>query len=181
MNNKESIPLSVLVEAQADIIGGLPPAQAAKRHGLRPKALEQATERVGLIMSSDSPLMSVERQIISEAITDRLKPIKEELALKSLEIIRKADQELSNRLSEPETLKTRDILSISDIHSKRLARITGMEEDPNAGGDDPNARTKNVNIFVKNIFKGHKDKLEKEREQVNDTTLTPVYEGEVTP
>lgn len=178
----EPIKLQTIIDAELEILGGVDLKDVAKKYGIKPKQFNQSIERVSEIMNSDAPELALERKIISEALTEKMKPIKEQLALKSLEIINEADKLISDRMkSDPDQVKTKDLVNISDNHSKRLARITGMEEDPNAGTDNDKTRVKKVNIFIQNIFGNHKEKLEKERDKVNDIELTPVYEEDKAP
>lgn len=173
---RKSIPLTVLVDAEIDKIQGMSDAAIAKKNGVARGALKKRQEKLSVIIESTSPMMEFERKIISDVISDRLKPIKEELALKSLEIVRQADGIVVERLTnQPKKIKMKDLISISDTHSKRLARITGIEEDPGAGTDTPE-RTKFINTYTQNIFNIHDKKLEDERLKVNDTTPTPIYD-----
>lgn len=181
---KEKIKFSTIVEAQADMVIGSSEKELKSKHGLSKKKITTAAAKINSIMASNDPALSLERKIISEAITDRLKPIKEELAVKSLEIVRRADEELLNRLETPELVKTNEMISISDTFSKRLSRLTGIEEDPTAGENPENLRSKNVNIFVQNIINEHKNLLEKKRNKINNvydvgiTNETPENKGE---
>jgi hypothetical protein len=179
MKNNTPIKSETIIDAKLDQLAGLSDKEIAAKNGVSPARLNKAILRVDEVMNDKTELFSVERQIIKEAISDRLMPLKEELAIKSLEILRKADIIVSDRLDAPELISTKEALKISDTHSRRLARIVGLEEDPNAGGADPEERAKTVNIFVQNIFKSHNDKLKQERDGVNDTTLTPVYEADI--
>jgi len=178
---KKKIPFQTIIDAKIDEISGMNQKKIAKKHKIAPTILKDRLERIDSVLNSSLPALSVERQLISEALSEKLKPIKEELSLKSLEIIRKADDIIYQRLvTEPDEMKTADILKASDQYSSRFARITGMEEAPNAGSD-PNARTRVVNTFVQNIFNNHAKNLEQERLNVNDTTPTPIdteYEDE---
>ena len=174
----KKIPFQSLVDAKIDVISGMSLTAASEKHGIRPAVLKDRLERVDAVLESNIPSLSVDRHIITDALSEKMKPIKEELSLKSLDIVREADKIVLERLKEnPDEISTKDVLRASAEHSSRLARITGMEEDPNAGipGDEA-LRNRNINIFVQNIVNGHKEKLEKEREHVNDTTPTPVYE-----
>ena len=172
---KEKTKISTIVQAKADELVGLGTRGLKKKYGIGKKDLSVRIEAMNQILTSDSPNLSVERQIISEAISDRLKPIKEELAVKSLEIVRMADEEVVERLKTPELLKEKDLISISDTYSKRLSRLTGIEEDPGAG-EDTDKRVKNVNVFVQNIFAEHSKNLEKKRNSINN-----VYDVGITP
>ena len=141
---------------------------------MSPSVLKDRLERIDEVLESNLPTLSTERQLISQALSEKLKPIKEELSMKSLEILRQADDIILNRLiTNPDDMDTKDVLKASDQHSSRLARITGMEEDPSAGAD-PNARAKVINTFVQNIFHNHAKKLQEDRGKVNDTSPTPV-------
>lgn len=163
---KEKIKFSTIVAAQAENLIGASDAKLKQKFGISKKKLESTALKLNEIVSSNSPNLTLEKKIISEAISDHLKPIKEELALKSLEIIRKADEVLLQRLDSPEIIRTGEMVGVSDVYSKRLARLTGIEEDPNAG-KEPEERSKNVNIFVQNIFAEHKKNLEKKRNLIN--------------
>lgn len=176
----KEIPIDALIESELGKINGLSSRAIHKITNVPAKAIAAVQGRVSEVMASNSPELAFERQIISEAITDRLKPLKEELALKSLEIVRVADDLLLDELNSG-MMKTKDVIRVSDSHSKRLARIVGLEEDPGAGGGDPNEANKTVNIYIKNMFSGHKKKLEEERNSVNDISLTPIYEADVEP
>lgn len=170
----KKVPFQTIIDAKIDEISGMSQKKISKKHKIAPTILKDRLERIDNVLESRLPALSVERQIISEALSEKLKPIKEELSLKSLEIIRKADEIIYQRLTtEPDEITTKDVLRASDIHSSRLARITGIEEDPGAG-TDPNARAKIVNTYVQNIFNNHAKNLEQERLSVNDTTPTPV-------
>ncbi len=163
---KEKIKFSTIVQAQAENLIGISDTKLKQKFGISKKKLESTALKLNEIVSSNSPNLTLEKKIISEAISDHLKPIKEELAIKSLEIIRKVDEVLLQRLDTPEIIRTGEMVGVSDIYSKRLARLTGIEEDPNAG-KEPEQRTKNVNIFVQNIFEEHKKNLEKKRNLIN--------------
>lgn len=182
MSHKEPIKIETIIEAELDSVAGLTPRQIKEKHGVSARDLNKAKERISEVMDSTLPILSVDRKIISEAITDRLRPIKEDLAVKSLEIIKKADDLIVDRMtSTPEDVKTKDLITISDTHSKRLARIVGIEEDPDGGGDgDPNKRAKNINVFIENAFMGHNEKLKRERETINATPDPTIIEGELT-
>jgi len=170
----KKVPFQSLIDAKVDILSGMSKAKASKKHGISVKILEDRLERIDNTLESKLPALSVERQLISDALSEKLRPIKEELSMKSLEILRKADEIILNRLqTDAEAMDTKDILKASDQHSSRLARITGMEEDPGAG-TDPNARSKVVNTFVQNIFHNHTKKLEEDRGKINDTSPTPI-------
>lgn len=171
----KKVPFQSLIDAQMSIITGSTPAQAAKEVGMPTKLMEDRLSRVNEVLSSNTPALTVERQLISEALSDKLKPIKEELAIKSLEIIREADKIVLQRLQgQPEELKMKDVLKASEQHSQRIARITGLEEDPEV---DPSKagldRAKTINFFVNNTFKNHLDKLKEERVTTNTIDVTP--------
>lgn len=174
------IPINDLVNAQVAMISGEPISSVARSLKVPKAKLTSATERVGEIMISTGPALAMERQIISEVLSEHLKPIKEDLAVESLKIIKEADKITVERLTnEPGSIKMKDLIAISDTHSKRLARLTGLEEDPEGGGDRADAeRRKGASVFIQNIFQGHQEKLEKERETVNSTDLTPIIDAE---
>lgn len=176
-----TIPLQTLIDIKARIIGGATFPQMCREYHLPAKVLEDRLLNLDSLISSDSPSTSLERKIIEETLSDHLKPIKTKLSFNSLEIIDEADKIVLERLkTNPDELSTKDVLRASDVHSKRLARITGLEEDPDAGKDNGNLeRVKTVNVFIKNTFREHREKLEKERRMVNDTTPTPVYDGDI--
>lgn len=175
------IPFQTILDARIDILAGMSPTAAAKKNGLSVKVMQDRLARIDEITTSNLPALSTDQKIISEALSDKMKPIKEELSLKSLEIVREADKIILDRLkTQPEEVSTKDVLRASESHSGRFARITGFEEDPTAGNNgDEKIRIKNVNVFIDNTFKNHREKLEHERTKVNDTTPTPIYEGEV--
>lgn len=178
VRKKKIVPLSVLVDVEIDKIQGMNDVQISKKHNINTGILDNRRAKLGVIVSSTGDTMALERKIISDVISDRLKPIKEELAVKSLEIIRKADNLIGDRLlNEPKGIKMKDLISISDVHSKRLARITGIEEDPGAGDDSPE-RARFVNNYTQNIFNIHDKKLEEERKNVNNTELKPIYDND---
>lgn len=176
-----TIPLQTLIDIKAAIIGGATFPQMCREYKIPAKVLEDRLLNLDSLMSSNSPATSLERKIIEETLSDHLKPIKTKLSFNSLEIIDEADKIVLERLKiNPNEMSTKDVLRASDVHSKRLARITGLEEDPDAGKDDgAMERVKTVNVFIQNTFKGHSEKLESERLKVNDTTPTPIYESEV--
>ena len=177
-------PLSSVVQANLDvIIQGKTPEQAEKDNELPKGTLHKVDAKVGELMQSTDPNTALQRRIISEALTDRLKPIKEDLSVKSLELTQKADNILAERLEKSAgMISDKNLLAISDIHSKRLARLTGLEEDPTAGNDDPSLRAKTVNIMVQNIFQGHRQKLERERAGINCQPTEPEpIQGELSP
>jgi hypothetical protein len=168
------VPFQSIVDAKIDILSGSSISEASKKHGISKTLLKDRLERIDEVLESDLPALTTERQLISQALSDKLKPIKEELSMKSLEILKKADDIILDRLANaPDDMDTKDVLKASDQHSARLARITGIEEDPGAG-TDPNARAKVINTFVQNIFHNHTKKLEKDRGRINDTSLTPI-------
>lgn len=171
------IPFQKILDAKIAILNGKSEAQAAKELSLTVLTMRDRIARLDEVMSSNTPALTVERQIISEALSDKLKPIKEELSLKSLEIIRKADQIVLERLQlSPEDVSTKDVLRAAEQHSQRLARITGLEEAPEV---DPASaaidRAKTINVFVNTTFKNHLDKLKDERKTTNTVDLTPIY------
>lgn len=177
-------PLSSVVQANLDVIvQGKTPEQAEKDNELPKGTLHKVDAKVGELMQSTDPSTALQRRIISEALTDRLKPIKEDLSVKSLELTQKADNILAERLEKSAgMISDKNLLAISDIHSKRLARLTGLEEDPTAGKDDPSLRAKTVNIMVQNIFQGHRQKLERERAGINCQPIEPEpIQGELSP
>lgn len=181
---KKLIPLSSIVQANMDIaILGKTKEEAERTNHLPKGTIENVNAKIGEIITSDDPNMALQRQIISEALTDRLKPIKEELSFKSLELAKKADLIIEERLeNRPDMISDKNLLAISDIHSKRLARLTGIEEDPYAGNNDKDERNKTVNIMVQNIFQGHKERLERERAGINynPIDIDPI-QGELSP
>lgn len=177
-------PLSSVVQANLDVIvQGKTPEQAEKDNELPKGTLHKVDAKVGELMQSTDPSTALQRRIISEALTDRLKPIKEDLSVKSLELTQKADNILAERLEKSAgMISDKNLLAISDIHSKRLARLTGLEEDPTAGKDDPSLRAKTVNIMVQNIFQSHRQKLERERAGINCQPIEPEpIQGELSP
>lgn len=175
----KSIPINTLVEVAVDRIQGLPMSQIAKKHNVSTSFLTKRTGNLSEVMSSTSPTMEFERKIISDAISERLKPIKADLAVKSLEIIKKTDDIVAERLSDdPESIKTKDLISISDTYSRRLARLTGIEESPEEV-DTGASRTKIVNSYVQNIFNSHNKELERERTEVNDTKPKVVIDVDI--
>lgn len=177
-------PLSSVVQANLDVIvQGKTPEQAERDNELPKGTLHKVDAKVGELMQSTDPNTALQRRIISEALTDRLKPIKEDLSVKSLELTQKADNILAERLEKSAgMISDKNLLAISDIHSKRLARLTGLEEDPTAGDDDPSLRAKTVNIMVQNIFQGHRQKLERERAGINFQPTEPEpIQGELSP
>lgn len=168
------VPFQKIVDAKVDYLSGMSFKKISEKHNLPINILKDRLERIDNVLESNLPALSTERKLISEALSEKLKPIKEELSLKSLEIVRKADEIILNRLlSSPDDVDTKDILKASDQHSSRLARITGLEEDPSAGSD-PNLRSKVVNTYIQNIFNSHAKNLEEERLKVNDTTPAPI-------
>lgn len=170
----KKIPFQTIIDAKIDELSGMSKTKISKKHKIAPAILKDRLERIDNVLESTLPSLSVERKLISEALSDKLRPIKEELSLKSLEIVRKADNIIYERLtSNPDDVDTKDVLKASEMHASRLARITGIEEDPTAGYD-PNARSRVVNTFVQNIFNNHNKILETERDAVNDTTPTPI-------
>jgi len=172
------VPFQAVFDASVDIISGKSLSASAKKQGISPGILADRITRIEEVSNSNLQTMSLERKIISEALTTRLKPLKEELSLKSLDIIRKADSIILSRLtSDSDEMKTSDVLKASEVHAGRFARITGIEEDPD-GGVDAGDRTKFINHVTQNIFNIHKEKLEDQRTKVNDITPTPVYENE---
>lgn len=177
-------PLSSVVQANLDVIvQGKTPEQAEKDNELPKGTLHNVDAKVGELLESTDPNTALQRRIISEALTDRLKPIKEDLSVKSLELTQKADSILAERLEKSAgMISDKNLLAISDVHSKRLARLTGIEEDPTAGHDDSSLRAKTVNIMVQNIFQGHRQKLERERAGINCTpTESEPIQGELSP
>jgi len=175
----KTIPINALVDVEVEKIQGVPMSKIAKRHNVSTSFLTKRTGNLSEVMSSASPTMEFERKIISEAISDRLKPIKEDLAVKSLEIIKKTDDIVAGRLSNnPDLIKTKDLISISDTYSRRLARLTGLEESPEEL-DTGASRTKIVNSYVQNIFNSHGKELERERTEVNDTKPKVVIDVDV--
>lgn len=177
-------PLSSVVQANLDVIvQGKTPEQAEKDNELPKGTLHNVDAKVGELLESTDPNTALQRRIISEALTDRLKPIKEDLSVKSLELTQKADSVLAERLENSAgMISDKNLLAISDIHSKRLARLTGIEEDPTAGYDDSSSRAKTVNIMVQNIFQGHRQKLERERAGINCAPTEPEpIQGELSP
>lgn len=177
-------PLSSVVQANLDVIvQGKTPEQAEKDNELPKGTLHNVDAKVGELLESTNPNTALQRRIISEALTDRLKPIKEDLSVKSLELTNKADTILAERLEKSAgMISDKNLLAISDIHSKRLARLTGIEEDPTAGHDDSSLRAKTVNIMVQNIFQGHRQKLERERAGINCAPTAPEpIQGELSP
>jgi len=178
-------PLSSVVQANLDVIvQGKTPEQAEKDNELPKGTLHNVDAKVGELLESTDPNTALQRRIISEALTDRLKPIKEDLSVKSLELTQKADSVLAERLEKSAgMISDKNLLAISDVHSKRLARLTGIEEDPTAGHDDSSLRAKTVNIMVQNIFQGHRERLARERAGINCTpepTSEPI-QGELSP
>jgi len=175
-------PLSSIVQANIDVlVDGKTPEQAEKDNELPKGTLHRVDVKVGELMQTTDSDHELQRRIISLALTDRLKPIKEDLSVKSLELTQKADNIMGERLeSASDKIATKDLIAISDIHSKRLARLTGIEEDSTGGQDDLITRSKTINIMVQNIFQGHRERLERERITVNNTTPEPI-QGELSP
>jgi hypothetical protein len=169
--------ISELVNAQIDYYAGATEKEIKSKYGISKSRLASTTTKINEILASDSDSTSFERKIISEALSDKLRPIKEEISLKSLEIIRKTDEEVSKRLDSPEGEEMKDLVKVSDIYSRRLARITGMEEDPSAGEVDPLARAKTVNVFINNVFQKHKENLEKKRNSINSLGIVEEVEA----
>ncbi len=167
---KNAVPkFSTIVQAQADVITGSTDKEIKKKYGISKTSLKLKTAKINEIMASDLPETSLEKKIISEAISERLEPIKTELAVKSLEIIRKTDNEIINRLNKaPDLIKSGELINMSDIFSKRLSRLTGLDEDPDAGIDVEKNRNKNINVFVQNIIRNHDELLEKKRKNINN-------------
>jgi hypothetical protein len=170
---KSKTKLSTVVEAQADIITGATNKEIKDRYGVSKSSVALKTAKINEIINSDMSEDSLEKRIITEAISDRLKPIKSELATKSLEIIRKTDDELLYRLENQAGLIDEKVLvNISDTFSKRLSRLVALDEDPNAG-IPVDSRNKTTNVFIQNIFKEHNEMLEKKRNNINKLWITP--------
>jgi len=181
---KSKTKFSTIIEAQADVLVGATDKEIKDKHGISKASLVKKTAKINEIISSDSQSISLEKKIISEAISDRLAPIKTELATKSLEIIRKTDDEILNRLEKcPELIKEKDLVSMSDTYSKRLSRLTALDEDPDSGRPT-DSRVKVANVFIQNIFKEHNEMLEKKRKNINVveslgiTSESPINKGE---
>lgn len=167
------VPLQKLLDAKIRLLGGESVKDVSKDLNISPNVLDDRLRRIDELSGSTLPALSVERKIISEAISNHLRPIKEELSLNSLEIVRKADEIILNKLNiEGESLELRDVLKASDSHEARLARITGLEEHPEQGSNPIQDRNNRVSIFIQNMFAGHSDKLSREREIVNENPLT---------
>lgn len=180
MKKKDKIPFETVVRAKADLLSGEPKIKTLNKYNISEKRLTKASEAIGQIIASDDPNFALEKEIIESALSAKLKPIKARLAAKSLEILDEADKLTLERLKDPiRPMKTKDILSISDIHSKRFARITGLEEDP-TGGLNPDEKRKTVNIFVQTMINRHTTKLDEERTTVNNSGLdTSSIDGEI--
>lgn len=164
-----------IVEAYIRYLGGEALSKIGKDLKLSQDVLEDRFKRLDLASNSKLPSLSMERQLINEVLSDKLKPIKEELSVRAVEILREADDIIITKLrNERDSLKLSDLVKAADSYEGRLARITGLEEDPSQG-PDRNDRNNRVNIFIKELFPNHSDKLDNDRKKVNDI----VVEGEV--
>lgn len=147
---QKKIPLQSILDAKVDYLSGMTIKEVSSKHKISVSVLKDRFSRIDEISESNLPALSMERKIISDALSNHLKPIKEELSMASYEIVKAADSLVLERiLNEPEDVSTKDLLRASDSHSQRLARITGMEEDPLAGKPKDPAR---ANIMIQNIF-----------------------------
>lgn len=162
--------LSSLLDANIRVLAGEPKKKVAKDLQLTVPVMEDRLARLEEVSESTLPAIGLERQIISEALSEHLKPIKEALSLKALEIVKRADDLTLEKLNVTPIgdLKLPDIVKTADSYESRLARITGLEEHPDQGSGQSQDKAKRISIFVENMFAGHSEKLAKEREKNNN-------------
>lgn len=163
------IPFQTILDAKIDHISGMTMKEVSIKHNLSITTLEDRFARIDAITSSTLPAITTEQKIISEALSDHLKPIKEQLSLKSLDIIRLADDLVEQKLkNNTEDITIKDAIKASEAFSNRLAHLTGIEEAP--AQQNNNDKTV-VNTYIQNIFNRLiPEEKQKEKEQPIDIT-----------
>lgn len=153
--------LNLLLDANIRLLAGESIKVVSKDVGLSEHVLKDRLRRINEFKSSTIPALSMDQQIISESLSEHLKPIKESLSLNSLEIVRRADELTLQKLNETplEDLKLKDLVTTADSHESRLARITGLEDHPDQGANSSKERVNRISVFVENMFAGHSEKL----------------------
>jgi len=167
------IPLQKILDARIRILGGESESSVAKDLKISVSTLQDRMERLDEIEASSLPALTVDQRIINETISDHLRPIKLELSTNALEIVRKADKLIKERLDrEGDSIGVKDLVKTADSFEGRLARIVPIEELPEAGPVDQQKRRTVINNFVhQNIINQHINKLEKDRLAVNDVGI----------
>ena len=165
----DKIPFSTIFSAYVDKISGMTNKEISEKYSISQPSITRRIEILTKFMNDNTPALSKEREIISQALSENMKPIKEEIAVKALEIIKKADDLVSEKLTtEGPSLELKDIVKTADSYSSRFARLTGVEDFPALGKDTAQERTKIVNTYVQNIFNNHDESLDKDREKINN-------------
>lgn len=174
---KRKLQIQDLLNAKIRIMSGELIASVAKDLNTSATILQDRVDRLDDISESSLPALSMERRIISETLSEHLKPIKEELSVKAYEIVRRADEIVLNKLNaEGESLELKDVVKVADSYEGRFARITGIEEHPGQGSSGQDRATR-VNVYIENMFAAHNKKLSSDRDNINDIiTVNPLTE-----
>lgn len=169
MSTYKPIKLEDLADAYTEYLSGESLAAVCRKYKIPQKAFKDRLGRISAVMDSKVPALAMERKLISDVLSAHLKPIKEELAVKSLSILREADNLVEKKLKEEGTsTDLKDLIKAADSYSNRLARITGIEEFPQVPQDQTADRNQRVNNFVQNIFINHEQTLDEKRKLINE-------------
>ncbi len=169
MQRETPIKFDDLLNAYTEYLAGESLTAVCKKYKMTANAFKDRLGRINAVMESNVPTLAIERKLISDVLTNHLKPLKEEIALKSLSILREADNLVENKLkTEGQSVDLKDLVKTADSYSNRLARITGIEEYPQIPQDNTEDRSKRINNFVQNIFINHEENLENKRKIINE-------------
>jgi len=156
-----NLSLDNLIQARIDYYNGTEVKDIAKSYKTTTHIINkkfQALDSLSVAISENKQL-SVENKILNSTLERKLAPIRETLTDRSIEIIKEADKVTMELL--PLAEKATDSAKVSDIYSKRLARLTGLEVDPEAGSSEAKVK-KDAPIYIQNIFNRFNDKKEEE-------------------
>lgn len=137
MKNNE-LTIQQIIDAKMAIINGRAIKDIAKDMEVSAKFLKTTLSRIDGIYASNLPALKADQEIIKATIMDKLEPLRDELSDKSVQITRIADNRLIKVLEDPKSrIFAKDLATISDTHSKRFERLTGIDKDKDAGDRGP--------------------------------------------
>lgn len=149
--SKNDINLKELLDAYKEHMQGFSLLSLSRKYEIQKKSLEtKFTLLSALSVTPDNKLYPGQKEI-KNSIQNCLSEIKEKLASVSVEIINKADAKTIELLESQKNIPARDACMIADTYTKRLARLTGIEEfGENSTSNSPTTKVLDI---INTIFK----------------------------
>jgi predicted DNA-binding protein YlxM (UPF0122 family) len=140
--------LNDIISARTEYMAGASLQLISEKLNVSKQSLLKKIELLGNFLVTNNNSLTVEQQEIKAIILPKIQEMQETLAKNSYDIILKADEHTKVAINSI-CVDAIDAARISEIHSKRLARIKDIEINPEA--PKPVESTKVIQI-IQNIF-----------------------------